>query len=74
MECLCGNPSKYKCPKCLARYCSSACYTIHKDNCQEKPKDTEGKIIIKHPPRNFMIEDEDELLLSDQELEKMSNK
>jgi hypothetical protein len=73
MECLCGNPSKYKCPKCLVRYCSSACYTIHKENCQEKPKDIEDKIVVRHPPRNFMIEDEDELLLSDQELEKMSN-
>eukprot|EP00123_Amoebidium_parasiticum_P005282 comp16517_c0_seq1/m.14538 comp16517_c0_seq1/g.14538 ORF comp16517_c0_seq1/g.14538 comp16517_c0_seq1/m.14538 type:complete len:183 (-) comp16517_c0_seq1:143-691(-) len=25
------NPSKYKCPKCVLRYCSIACFKIHKE-------------------------------------------
>ena len=29
--CVCQDASKYKCPKCLARYCSVVCYKVHKE-------------------------------------------
>jgi hypothetical protein len=34
MKCLlCASPGKYKCPGCVARYCSVACYASHKVAC-----------------------------------------
>jgi hypothetical protein len=29
--CVCAEASKYKCPKCYARYCSVVCYKVHKE-------------------------------------------
>ncbi|KAI8893524.1 hypothetical protein BC833DRAFT_608102 [Globomyces pollinis-pini] len=33
--------SKYKCPKCLAKYCSVICYRIHKQSPCSLPKEKE---------------------------------
>lgn len=71
MECFCGQPSKYKCPKCKTRYCSSNCCKDHKARCEfiEESKEVEK---IKHVKRNFLLEDEDDLVLEDNELAKLS--
>ena len=74
MECHCGNKGKYKCPKCLERYCSLDCAKLHKIHCIAVEKPEKPLKVVKHPPRNFLLEEEDEDMLADEELSEMSKK
>ena len=72
MECSCGDKGKYKCPKCTQRYCSAKCCEFHKAACMPAEIIPKFLPIVKHPPRNFLIEEEDETILNDDELAQMS--
>ncbi|CAG9314101.1 unnamed protein product [Blepharisma stoltei] len=71
MDCSCGNPGKYKCPRCLIRYCSKDCYSAHKNSGCERKREPKFTPIVRHPHRNFLLEDEDETILTDEELSQM---
>ena len=73
MDCQCGNKGKYKCPKCFEKYCSSECCNSHKALCKIVKEVNEPAPVVRHPPRNFLMEEEDETVLTDEELGKMSN-
>ena len=74
MSCPCGSKGKYKCPKCLESYCSSSCCKIHKEVCEARKKNMqEPGPAVRHPPRNFLMEEEDETVLSEEDLQLMSN-
>ncbi|GAB6030247.1 Zinc finger HIT domain-containing protein 3 [Chamberlinius hualienensis] len=48
---------KYKCPKCLIKYCSLACYKQHQgSNCVEKPPSVD-KEKVEPKPLQFQSED-----------------
>ncbi|XP_048770085.2 zinc finger HIT domain-containing protein 3-like [Ostrea edulis] len=71
--CLCevcqSSTPKYKCPKCVIRYCSLSCYKIHKENvCSQllpddaqdkKPTTTESHEAPKKIPEFDLKETED---------------
>ena len=72
------NYSKYKCPKCLVRYCSLGCYKSHKENkCQTKETVTKSpvKIVSSENPAGHQIIDEmvDEDRLSEEQLQEVWN-
>lgn len=71
MNCECGELSKYKCPRCRVPYCSKECYSLHKQTNCERKRSTKFEPLVKHPPRNFLLDDEDEIILSDNELDQM---
>lgn len=72
MECECGNLSKYKCPVCKAPYCSAKCCKVHKSKCLIEPVKSEPLSKVKQFPRNFLLEDEDDIQISVESLEMMS--
>ena len=72
MECFCGQLGKYKCPKCTVRYCSVQCCKEHKGNCEFNGKKEVEVERIRKVNRNFLLEDEDDLVLDDGELSKLS--
>ena len=71
MECECGNPSKYKCPVCTSPYCSVKCCKIHKSKCLTEPTPSEPQSKVKQFPRNFLLEDEDDIQISLESLQQM---
>lgn len=51
MKCeVCAEPSKYKCPKCKAPYCSVACCGVHKSKCQVASASTAAAPSTSPPP------------------------
>jgi HIT zinc finger len=72
MQCQCGDRGKYKCPKCFQRYCSAGCFNVHKTACAPVESLKKNPPVVRHPPRNFLMEDEDENVLKDEELDQMS--
>jgi hypothetical protein len=73
MECECGQKSKYKCPSCKTPYCSVNCCKIHKISCQSFVSEGKNdKKVVKQLPRNFLLEDEDDIEISRETFNKMS--
>lgn len=57
---VCGSTeSKYKCPACLIRYCSSACYAAHAAACPPDVAQPDSFVIDKLPSSRIDLRDED---------------
>ncbi|KAL1917914.1 uncharacterized protein VTP21DRAFT_3748 [Calcarisporiella thermophila] len=65
------NVSKYKCPICTLPYCSLPCYKKHKENPCEKPAPPPEPPKQDPPPLN--IPEDDESLLSDEQLAQLEH-
>ena len=61
-----STESKYKCPKCIIKYCSVSCYKIHSSNCIpiQIQKQHESPLITRNLP-------DDCVLIPDTELSKL---
>jgi zinc finger HIT domain-containing protein 3 len=40
---VCGTPKKYKCPSCMAPYCSAPCFAAHKPVCVPSSRSSESQ-------------------------------
>lgn len=49
--------SKYKCPTCLAPYCSLGCFKKHKENPCKKSLPEEELTILKRPERSLQVDE-----------------
>mmetsp|Transcript_3763 Transcript_3763/g.8023 ORF Transcript_3763/g.8023 Transcript_3763/m.8023 type:complete len:141 (+) Transcript_3763:22-444(+) len=76
MDCKCGNQGKYRCPLCKEeRYCSIECYKAHKAQGCKPHFPKRFRLEVKQPPRNYLLEDEDDIILRQVDLARLrSNK
>ena len=64
--------SNYKCPKCLEKYCSLACYKTHKESCVPISKPKTDHTVKEHYNEDIEV-DEDEVVVENFRLEKAKN-
>ena len=64
--------SNYKCPKCLEKYCSIACYKTHKESCLPISKPKTDQALKEHDNEDLEL-DEDEVVVENFRLEKAKN-
>ncbi|XP_021907346.1 zinc finger HIT domain-containing protein 3 [Carica papaya] len=67
--------SKYKCPSCLAPYCSLACFKKHKETPCAKPESTEERptVVQELPIERELNVDDPSLVLEQKQLEAIAS-
>ena len=70
MECVCCHKDKapYRCPKCIAKYCSVACYKIHKESCSSSIDDQGAQLNGQESTQTVLAENATQHTLIDTEI------
>lgn len=65
-------PKKYKCPGCLAGYCSSACFAVHKEDCKPLPQAPAPVLQMRLTEKKAVVTEEHVELLSERRLARLA--